>query len=103
MHHRQALLARPTEILVSTINLYEVGRYVDRTSGADVMEETLAHMGRCRVVPVDSQIARMGVRLAKQYRLHMADALIAATARHAGAKLLTFDGDLLRLPGARKP
>ncbi len=103
MEGRSALLSDPDAILVSAISLYEVGRYVERTSGQETLEEVLAHMSRCRVVPVDGLIAFQAIDLAAKHRLHLADALIAATAVAASAELVTFDSDLLRLEISRQP
>ena len=103
MEGQEALLADPREILVSTVNLFEVGRYVLRTAGEERCQLVLAHMEQCTVWPVDEAVARAAVRLAAAYGLHMADALIAATAELAGAELVTFDEDLLGLPFARRP
>lgn len=98
---REDLFSEPGNILVSTINLYEVGRYVLRTSGQEIMEEVLVNMGRCHVRAVDRDVAHQGILLAARYRLPMADALIAATARLHDAALFTLDEDLLKVPGAR--
>ena len=46
---------------------------------------------------------RRAVDLADEYKLHMADAMIAATASLENAELLTLDSDLLKLPFAKKP
>lgn len=67
------------------------------------MEEAVAYMQRCNVVPVDEQIALQAVSLAARFRLHAMDALIAATAKLVSAELLTLDAHLLRVPGSRQP
>lgn len=97
------LFAAPEEIVVSTVNLYEVGRYVQRTSGEEAMLETTGRMARGRLVPVDREIAEIAIDLALRYGLHATDALIAATARREGATLVSLDRDLLGLPDARRP
>ncbi|HEX2252538.1 MAG TPA: type II toxin-antitoxin system VapC family toxin [Thermoanaerobaculia bacterium] len=97
------LFADPGALLVSPINLYEVGRYVERVEGREAMERVLASLRRCRVVPLDAETAERAVLLAREHGLHQADALIAATARQHGADLLTFDADLLALPDVREP
>ncbi|HEX2225384.1 MAG TPA: PIN domain-containing protein [Thermoanaerobaculia bacterium] len=98
-----ALFSDPDRIVVSTVSLYEVGRYTLRTSGLDAMEEVVAHMRQCKVVPVDEHIALRAVFLAGRHGLHTADALIAATAESAAALLFTLDSHLLALPGSREP
>jgi predicted nucleic acid-binding protein len=80
-----------------------VGRYTFRTSGLEIMEETLAHMHRCNVVPVDEHIAIRAVFLAREFGLHATDSLIAATADFTSSVLFTLDSDLLGLPGSRRP
>jgi predicted nucleic acid-binding protein len=97
------LFETPSEIALSTVNIYEIGRYVLRTSGPETMEETLAGLSRCRIIPVSHEIARLAIQLASRHGLHTADALIAATARMAGVDLVTFDKELLLLDGAREP
>lgn len=83
--------------------LYEVGRYVQRTSGEEVLEEVMVSLRQCRLVPIDERIARRAIELAAAHRLLTADALIAAAARTFDAEILTFDQHLLALPGARRP
>lgn len=100
---KEGLFEHPESILVSAVNLYEVGRYVLRTSGQAVMEDVLLHMEECQVVPVDAQVGRAAIELAAASGLHMADALIAATAMLHGATLVTLDAELLALPGSREP
>jgi len=103
MEGRQSLLEDPKEILISTINLFEVGRYVLRTAGEEQCQVVLAHMEQCAIRAVDDAVARAAVQLASAHGLHMADALIAATAQQEGANLITLDEDLLVLPFARRP
>jgi predicted nucleic acid-binding protein len=93
----------PEEILVPAIVLYEVGRYVERTSGRKVLEEVMVSLRQCRLVPIDERIARLAIDQATTHRLHTADALIAAVAAAWEAEILTLDEHLLALPGARRP
>jgi len=93
----------PESIIVSVINIFEVCRYVRRTAGSDIEESVLAHLLTCAVRPLSVEITRMAVDLAGQYKLHMADSLIAATARVENADLLTLDSDLMDLPFALRP
>lgn len=99
----ERLFADPREIVVSTISLFEVGRYALRVNGREAMLETTGRMARSRTVPVDREIAELAVELAAGFRLHATDALIAATARREDATLVTLDSHLLNLPGARRP
>ncbi len=58
----------------------------------------VASMHRARVVPVDVSLALEAADIALAHRLAMADALIYATARHHGARLITGDADFEGLP-----
>ncbi|MCK5801101.1 MAG: type II toxin-antitoxin system VapC family toxin [Deltaproteobacteria bacterium] len=93
----------PESILVSVINIFEICRYVRRTAGADVEESVLAHLLTCAVRPLGVETTRVAVDLAAQYKLHMADSLIAATAQVESADLWTLDRDLMALPFAQRP
>jgi predicted nucleic acid-binding protein len=100
---REGIFADVEQILVSAVNLFEVGRYVERTTGEAAMLEVLANMRQCRVVEVSAAVAEEAVPLARAFGLHLADALIAATAELHSARLITLDADLLALPGAESP
>ena len=93
----------PAAIVVPAVVIYEVGRYVGRTSGDEILEEVLAHLTECSVEPLDAEIATLAIEVAAEHKIPMADALIAATAQHTGATLFSFDADLLGLPGTVEP
>lgn len=97
------LFAEPDRILVPAVVLCEVGRYVGRTSGPAILQEVMASMQSCRLAAVDAEVARTAIDLAAAHRLATADALIAATAHLHSARIVTFDADLLRLPGSSSP
>ena len=50
--------------------------------------------GRCRVVPLDADLAVEAARLRMVERLSLADSIILATARKFGASMVTGDPDL---------
>jgi len=93
----------PDTIVVSVINIFEVCRYVRRTAGVEVEESVLAHLLMCNVRLLSVETTRRAVDLADEYKLHMADALIAATANLENVELFTLDSDLLKLPFANRP
>ena len=97
------LFDNPESIIVSVINIFEICRYVRRTAGSNVEESVLAHLLMCSVRPLSVEITRLAVDLAAQYKLHMADSLIAATAMVEKADLFTLDRDLMDLPFAQRP
>lgn len=89
------------DLVVSAINVYEVFRKVLRERGEAMALRVAAQMERARVVPVDEDIAMQGAKMAADYGLPMADALILATARSTGAELWTQDADFRDLDGVR--
>lgn len=91
--------ADPAEIVTSSIVLYEVYRKVKQTVDEQVALEAAAAIGQTHVVPVDQTISLEAADYSIMYGIHMADALVYATARHYGADLYTSDEDLRDLKG----
>ncbi len=89
------------QLLVSTINLYEVHKKVLRERGEDMALEITDIMRQCRVVAVDEEVAIVGARLAARHGLAMADSLILATAKTHEAILWTQDADFQGLEGVQ--
>jgi len=83
------------EALASPVNLAEVYYWFLREYNretADGRRQTLER--RCRIVPLDADLAVAAARLRKEERLSLADSIILATARESGAVLVTGDPDL---------
>jgi predicted nucleic acid-binding protein len=92
------------QLLVSTINIYEVVRRMSLHYGADEktkLLQNLAIMRRGRMVVVDEQIAFDAAQLAVSYKLPMADSLILATAFVHHATLWTQDAHFAGIPGVK--
>ena len=87
-----------SDIVTSTIALYEVYRRIRQVKDEELALEAIAAMSQSRVVSVDQTIALEAADYSLQFGLHMADAIVYATARHFGAKLCTGDEDLKNLP-----
>lgn len=58
----------------------------------------IAYTQKCVVVPLDTAIALLAADLHREHQLATADAIVYATARHAGAELLTCDAHFENLP-----
>ena len=114
-HHRQEagservqaiLETESAEIFLSSLTLAEFARRL-RDLGASLAEvevdladyEALAD----EILPADAAVARLAYQLgcATPARLPLIDALIAATAAHAGATLVHRDAHLRAIPGER--
>ena len=89
------------ELVVSTINLYEVFRRVAQQRDENVALRAVAVMEQGRLIPVDEVVALHAAKLGIQHKLPMADSLILATARACGATLWTQDADFDGIDGVR--
>ena len=88
-------------LVVSTISLFEVARYITRVANREAAQDGLAQMQRSIVADLDSSLAYLAARLSLKYNLPMADAIVYATAQSRGAKLYTQDADFEKLPGVK--
>jgi len=88
-------------LVVSTINIYEVFKRVLQQRGEDAALQAVALMHQACVVDVTSPIAMGAVKLSAELKLPMADSLILATARTCGATLWTQDADFAGIPDVR--
>ena len=85
-------------LIVSTINIYEVFKRVLQQRGEDAALQAVALMQQASVVDVTSPVAMDAANFSAELKLPMADSLILATARAFGATLWTQDADLKGLP-----
>ena len=88
-------------LIVSTINIYEVFKRVLQQRGEDAALQAVALMQQANIADVTSPIAMDAANISAELKLPMADSLIFATARACGATLWTQDADLEGLPGVK--
>lgn len=88
-------------LIVSTINIYEVFKRVLQQRGEDAALQAVALMHQANIADVTSPIAMDAANISTELKLPMADSLIFATARAYGATLWTQDADLDGLPGVK--
>ena len=89
------------ELIVPSITITEVYRWVMREASTADALTIAASMKQGKVVPLDERLAIMAAEVSHKHRLPLADGIIYATARAASAELLTQDADLEGLPGVR--
>ncbi len=80
--------------------LYEVYKKLKSFSGEDAAIGASAQLARAGAVPLTEALALSAADLSLAHKLAMADAMVLATARAAGAELVTLDADFEGLPGA---
>lgn len=95
----RAVLSRPLDIVVPTVVLYEVVRWVQRERGEDMAVSVAAQLQQCSVVALESPVALLATALALRHRLAMADAMVYAHAQVAQARLWTSDSHFNGLLG----
>lgn len=87
-----------TRCIVPTIVQLELSKWLVRELGEDQADQVIAYTQKCVVWPLDTRIALLASELHREYKLATADAIVYATARHAGAELLTCDAHFENLP-----
>ena len=94
------------QCIVPTIVQLELAKWPVREVGEEAADQMIAYTQKCVVVPLDTHIALAAAELHRQHKLATADAVVYATAREAGAELLTCDAHFDKLLGVvlvRKP
>jgi predicted nucleic acid-binding protein len=85
--------------LVPTMVQLELAKWLTREVGEDKADQVIAFTQVCLVVPLDTEIALAAAEACREHKLATADAIIFATARAQGSKLLTCDAHFEGLPG----
>lgn len=93
------VLAKPDRLVVPTITIFEVFKRVRLQRGVESALRAVAQMKRGTVVDLDATLAIAAAELGAELGLPLADSVILATARAAGATLWTQDADFKGLPG----
>jgi toxin FitB len=94
-------ILKSKDLLVSTINLFEVFKRVSAQRGEAVALEAISLMQEGRVIAVDAAISLRAAELSQHLKLPMADSLILATAYQFRATLWTQDADFEHIEGVK--
>lgn len=94
-------IEKTSELVVSTINVYEVFRRVLQQRDESAALRAVAAMEQGALIDVGEPIALHAAQLSVEHKLPMADAMILATARSCGALLWTQDADFEGIEGVR--
>ncbi|GAB4390520.1 PIN domain-containing protein [Albidovulum sp.] len=95
----EALLPDQADWLVPTMVQLELAKWLTREVGEDRADQVIAFTQVCQVVPLDTETALAAAEACREHRLATADAIIFATARAHGARLVTCDAHFEGLPG----
>jgi toxin FitB len=94
-------ILKSKDLLVSTINLFEVFKRVSAQRGEAAALEAISLMQEGRVIAVDAAISLRAAELSQQLKLPMADSLILATAHQFRSTLWTQDADFEHIEGVK--
>lgn len=81
------------ELMVSTINLFEVYKKILLEKNEDAALQAIGLMQQAKVAEITSSIAIMAAKLSYELKLPMADSLIYSTAKTHDATVWTQDAD----------
>jgi len=88
-------------LVVSTINIYEVFKKILEQKDENAALEAIAVMEQARVIDFNSTLALFSAGLSYELKLPMADSIILATARSLKATLWTQDSHFSNLPDVK--
>ena len=94
-------LAKTDDLIVPTISIYEVFKWVLQKHDESKATMAVALMQQGTVVDLSIHLSLEAARMSVSLHLPMADSIIMATARSAGATLWTQDADFAEIDGVR--
>ena len=87
------------DLIVPTITLTEVYRWMLREATESEALAAAAVMKQGKVVPLDDQLSILAAEVSHRHKLPLADGIIYTTAKSHGAELITQDANMEGLPG----
>ncbi len=89
------------ELLVSSINIYEVYKKILKTKDENTALQILGLMRQAKVIDVTASIAVQAAKLSFEKNIPMADSIIYTTARDNNAIVWTQDIDIKNLEAVK--
>lgn len=89
------------DLIVSTINIYEVFRKVLTQRGEDAAIQAIALLQQGKIAELTSTIAINAAKQSSDLKLPMADSIILTTAQTYNATLWTQDSDFQNIDGVK--
>lgn len=91
-------LPKQSDWLVPTMVQLELNKWLNREVGEEKSDQVIAFTQVCQVVPLDTEVALLAAEVCRTHKLATADAVIFATAKLHGARLVTCDAHFKGLP-----
>jgi len=95
------LIEDTPNLIVSTINIYEVFKRILQQRDENDALQAAAVMQQALVVDVTAVVSLLAAGISYEMKLPMADSLILATAKSMNAILWTQDSDFIGIPDVR--
>jgi toxin FitB len=99
--HFAPAIEKTDELIVSTINIYEIYKKILSEKDEDAAIQVAGLMQQAKVIEVNSAIAIQAAKLSFMQKIPMADSLIYITARQKSAIVWTQDVDFKDLDGVK--
>jgi predicted nucleic acid-binding protein len=96
-----AAIEQPSALVVPSLSLLEVYRWMLRRHGEGPAIQAIALMRQGQDIPLDPALALQAAQLGLEWSLPLADSVMLATARAHQATLLTQDADFEGIPGVQ--
>ena len=88
-------------VMISTINIYEVFRKVLKERDENTALEIISIMMQCQIIDVTQELSLKAAELSILHKLSMADSIILSTAKLNNATLWTQDSDFKEIQGVK--
>ncbi len=98
-HFFEKAIENTEELIVPTIILTEVYRWVLRECSEPEALAVAAVMKQGKIISLDEHLSILAAELSHKHGLPLADGIIYTTAKHCVAELLTQDADMEGLSG----
>lgn len=89
------------DLLVPTLNIYEVFKRVLQQRGEGDALQVVALMQQATVIELSTTLALSAARISLDEKIPMADSIMLATARASGATLWSQDSDFAHVAGVK--
>ena len=99
--HFAKAIEKPDDLLIPSITLLEVFKRISQQRDESAALQYVAVMRQSEVVDLNEALALHAAALGLRYKLPLADSVVYATARAAGALIWTQDADFDGLPGVK--
>ncbi len=100
-HNQCEFYISKPNIIVPSLVLYEVYKYICSQVSEDLALSVIAQITQHKVQDLNKEIALFGADLSLNNKIAMADAIVLSTAYYCNAELITLDNDFTGFEGVK--